>query len=183
MYKYCATEESVRRQRQLEQCLLKLMLSENYQHITISQICDLAGISRKSFYRYFTGKEGCLFALLDHAVFDGASYYLPDHRHISSTLPIYQRFFQYWKEQDLLLVALSRNSMNLLLVDRMINYIFQEEDEFRIFFRDTLNEAHERSLFYIGGIMTLVLDWQQSGYRKSVIQMAQILSDLIDKHK
>ena len=77
MYKYCATEESARRQRQLEQCLLELMLTENYPQITISQICDLAGISRKSFYRYFTSKEGCLYALLDHAVFDGASYYLP----------------------------------------------------------------------------------------------------------
>ena len=183
MYKYCATEESVRRQRQLEQCLLKLMLTENYNQITISQICDLAGISRKSFYRYFTGKEGGLYALLDHAVFDGASYYLPDHQYITSTLPIYQRFFQYWKEQDLLLVALGRNNMHLLLVERMINYIFQEENEFRIFFRDVLHEAHERSLFYIGGIMTLVLDWQQNGYQKSVMQMAEILSDLIDKQK
>ena len=183
MYKYCATEESARRQRQLEQCLLELMLTENYPQITISQICDLAGISRKSFYRYFTSKEGCLYALLDHAVFDGASYYLPDHHGLQSTRTIYQRFFQYWKEQDLLLVALNRNNMSLLLVERMINYIFQEENEFRVFFHDTLNDAHERSLFYIGGIMTLVLDWHQNGYQKSVLQMAEILSDLIDKQK
>ena len=183
MYKYCATEESVRRQRQLEQCLLKLMLTENYHQITISQICELAGISRKSFYRYFTSKEGCLYALLDHAVFDGASYYLPDHRSAQATLTIYQHFFQYWKEQDLLLVALGRNSMHLLLVERVIHYILQEEDEFRIFFRDALNEAHERSLFYIGGVMTVVLDWHQSGYQKPIMQMAEILSDLIDKQE
>ena len=72
MYKHCATEESARRQRQLEGCLQELMLTENFAHITISHICDRAGISRKSFYRYFSSKEGCLYALLDHAIFDGA---------------------------------------------------------------------------------------------------------------
>ena len=56
MYKHCATEESARRQRQLETCLQELMLTENYGQITISHICDRAGISRKSFYRYSAAK-------------------------------------------------------------------------------------------------------------------------------
>ena len=70
MYKDCITEESARRQRQLELCLQDLMLTTEYSQITISDISDRAGISRKSFYRYFNSKEGCLCALLDHAIFD-----------------------------------------------------------------------------------------------------------------
>lgn len=179
MYKHCATEESAQRQRQLEQCLLELMLTENYTQITISHICDQAGISRKSFYRYFSSKEGCLYALIDHAVFDGASYYLPNHNDDQSTEVIYERFFRYWKEKHALLDALVRNSLSLLLVEQMLVYIAKEEHEFRIFLQEQMEDAHEHSLFYIGGIMTLVLDWHRSGYQKSVHHMAKILSNLI----
>ena len=181
MYKYCVTEESAQRQRQLERCLQELMLTENYAQLTVSHISDRAGISRKSFYRYFSSKEGCLYALLDHAVFDGAAYYLPDHHGDQTSLAIYQRFFHYWKEQRTLLDALARNDMSLHLVEQMISYIIREENEFRSFFQNRIQEVHERSLFYIGGIMTLVLDWHRSGFQKSIGQMALILSELIDK--
>ena len=179
MYKYCITEESALRQRQLEQCLQELMLTESYPQITISDICGRAGISRKSFYRYFSSKEGCLYALLDHAVFDGASFYLPNHNDDQSMRVIYERFFRYWKEKRALLDALSRNNLNLQLVERMMLYTAQEENEFRIFLRDRINDSHERSLFYIGGVMTLVLDWHRSGYQKSILQMSKVLADLI----
>ena len=77
MYKHCNTEESAYRQRQLEQSLLELMEDFPYKAITIGQICDQVGISRKSFYRYFDSKDGCLFALLDHTIMDGTGYYMP----------------------------------------------------------------------------------------------------------
>jgi len=179
MYKHCATEESARRQRQLEQCLLELMLTENYDQITISHICDRAGISRKSFYRYFSSREGCLYALIDHAVFDGASYYLPNHNDDQSAQVIYERFFRYWKEKHALLDALVRNNLSLVLVEQMLDYIIREEQEFRIFFHERSEDIHEYNLFYIGGIMTLVLDWHRSGYQKSIPHMAKILSNLV----
>lgn len=180
MYKYCATEESARRQRQLETCLQELMLTENYGQITISNICDRAGISRKSFYRYFSSKEGCLYALLDHAIFDGASYYIPDPTGIQSTRLAYERFFSYWKAKAQLLEALDKNTLSLLLAERMIAYTVQEEQEFRYLFRTQQDESSERSIFYISGIAGLILTWHRSGFSKSPAQMAAILSDMID---
>lgn len=179
MYKHCATEESARRQRQLESCLLELMLQQEFAQITISHICDRAGISRKSFYRYFSSKEGCLCALLDHAIFDGASYYLPNHSDSQSTQIIYERFFRYWKEQHGLLDALSQNSLSMLLVERILIYISQEEQEFRSLYQNYVGDAHEKSLFYIGGIMSIVLDWHRTGFQKSIPQMSRILVELI----
>ena len=179
MYKDCVTEESAQRQRQLEACLQELMQMMPYGSITISHICDLAGIARKSFYRYFSSKEGCLYAMIDHAIFDGASYYLPSHGD-DQTLPvIYQRFFRFWKDKHTLLDALVRNNLDMLLVERMLDYISREENEFRIFFRQQVEDSHEYSLFYIGGIMALVLDWHRSNYHKSIQHMAKILSTLI----
>ena len=179
MYKHCATEESARRQRQLESCLLELMLQQEFSQITISHICDRAGISRKSFYRYFSSKEGCLCALLDHAIIDGASYYLPSHAENQSEHIVYERFFQYWKDHRQLLDVLNQNNLSMLLVERMLVYISQEEQEFRILYKNQTDDAHERSLFYIGGIMSMVLDWHRTGYQKSITHMSRILGELI----
>lgn len=181
MYKHCATEESARRQRQLEQSLLDLMHAETYAQITVADICDRVGISRKSFYRYFSSKEGCLCALIDHAIMDGAAYYLPDHLAEYAFPLIYRRFFHYWKEKQDLLDALMRNGLSNYLVDRMQNYTRQEEMEFRIFLQNHGNDAHERSVFYVGGIMSMVLDWHHTGYRRTVDQMADTLSELIKR--
>ncbi len=179
MYKYCATEESARRQRQLEQSLLQLMLAESYAQITVADICDRVGITRKSFYRYFSSKEGCLCALIDHAIFDGAAYYLPDHHADQSFQFVYRRFFYYWKEKHDLLDALMRNGLSMYLVDRMLNYAVQEEQEFRFFLQGPGDDAHECSVFFVGGVMSMVLDWHHTGYCRSVDQMAATLSNLI----
>ena len=179
MYKFCTTEESVQRQRQLEACLLELMLTENYAGITVGDICDQAGLSRKSFYRYFSSKEGCLYALVDHAIFDGASFYLPGYNQGLSLQIIYEHFFRYWKEQHPLLDALTRNNLSLLLVERMLEHTIKEEQEFRFSMPVSAVDAHERNLFYVGGVMTLVLDWHRSGYQKSILQMARGLAELI----
>lgn len=178
MYKNCATEESARRQRQLEQCLLELMLTEAYGQITISDICDRAGLSRKSFYRYFSSKDGCLYALIDHTVFDGGSFYLPNHTDVLSLPTIHERFFRYWREQQPLLDALVRNDLSVLLIQRVLNYSIQEEREFQ-FHPFNTPDHHERMLFYVGGVMGLLLDWQQNGFQKTPLQMSKILTELI----
>ena len=179
IYKDCVTEESARRQRQLEQCLLELMLTAQYSQITITDISNRAGISRKSFYRYFNSKEGCLYALIDHAIFDGAAYYIPGHQRGHSNTLIYERFFSYWKQNATLLDALDRNSMGQLLAERVLAYTVHEEHEFRSFFRDQADESSERSVFYISGIIGLILTWHKNGFQKPVSQMSKILADLI----
>ena len=179
MYKDCVTEESARRQKQLEQCLLELMLTAPYEQITISDISERAGISRKSFYRYFNSKDGCLHALVDHAVFDGAALYLPNRVDRHTLQSSHERFFRYWKEQHRLLDALTRNNLSLVLAERMLRYIIQEEREFQQLHSFSSPDQHERNLFYIGGVMSLMLEWHRTGFQKSALQMAKTLTDLI----
>ena len=70
MYKICHTAQSVQRQREMEQALLQLMLRKRYEDISISDLCDFIQIPRRAFYRYFSGKDGALYALIDHTMSD-----------------------------------------------------------------------------------------------------------------
>lgn len=177
MYKHCTTEESALRQRQFEKCLLTLMNTVPYSSITIAQICQQLDVSRKSFYRYFGSKDGCLCALLDHCIIDGASYYLPEHYKQEQSHVLYERFFEYWKQMAPILDVLSRNNLSLLLVERMMHYVNQEEQDFHYYLGSS--DSYEQMLFMVSGIMGLVLNWHQRGFNKTSSQMASILGKVI----
>ncbi len=175
MYKHCTTEESVSRQRQLEQCLMELMQTVPYTHITITHICDGAGISRKSFYRYFGSKDGCLCALLDHCIMEGAAYYLPENSDNSDVHTLYERFFTYWQRMQPLLDALAKNNLSLQLVERMMVNMEQEERDLHKFLGGIENDSTEQMLFFTSGVMGLVLSWHHGGFQKTAAQMAAIM--------
>ena len=178
MYKHCNTEESARRQRQLEQCLLELMEEIPYNAITVNQICEQAGISRKSFYRYFENREDCLCALLDHTIMDGVSYYLPDGRLDFSEPDFCIRICEYWQRQTPLLDALEKNGLSLHLLQRIVRYILVEEPDYARHIGIPQDYAMEHAVYTIGGLMGLILTWHHEGYQKTAVQMGQILHQL-----
>ena len=179
MYRHCTTEESVLRQRQLEQCLLSIMGEIPYSQITIGYICQRADISRKSFYRYFGSKEGCLLALIDHCIMDGASYYLPEHYDREKAHSFYTRFFRFWQQSAPVLNALNQNKLSLHLVERMVYYADQEDRDFHYLFGGKTIDSYEQLLFMVSGLMGLVLSWHQTGFQKTPEQMASVMEKLI----
>ena len=74
MYKLCKTEQSAQRQRELERGLLNAMSTHQYEEISVSDLCDQMEIPRKSFYRYFSSKDGALHALIDHTLLEFESF-------------------------------------------------------------------------------------------------------------
>ena len=70
VYKICHSEESSRRQRELEQGLLAAMERLPYARITLTELCRELQVPRKTFYRYFPTKDDCLLALIDHTLAD-----------------------------------------------------------------------------------------------------------------
>lgn len=179
MYKHCNTEESARRQRQLEQCLLELMADRPLSQITIGDICDQAGISRKSFYRYFDSKDGCLHALLDHTIMDGSTYYYASEAISEAAARAFcTRVFEYWQKQTPLLDALEKNGQSLQILQRMVRYILTEEPEYARYMGISDQNVMEHIVYNVGGVMGLILTWHHEHYRKTPEQMGAILYEL-----
>ncbi len=181
MYKHCNTEEGALRQRQLEQCLLELMADRPLAQITISDICARAGISRKSFYRYFDSKDGCLHALLDHAIMDGTNYYLPEPGSANPDLLFCCRMFEYWKMQSPLLDAMERNGQSLQILQRMVRYVLDEEPHFARYMGISEQDLMEHVVYSVGGIMGLILSWHHEGHPKSPEQMGKLLHQMMSR--
>ena len=119
MYKLCKTEQSAARQRELELALAAMMLVRRYEDISVSEFCSYAGIPRKAFYRYFSSKDGALYALIDHTMLE--------YEHMRDTEPVSGReqmrelesFFLFWKRQKPVLDALEFSGLSGVLLENL----------------------------------------------------------------
>lgn len=183
MYKLCKTEQSARRQRELEQGLLAAMSNHHYEQITVSDLCDQMHIPRKSFYRYFSSKDGALHALIDHTLLEYESF---QSEKKSFRLRTYQtdleRFFLFWKEQKDLLDALDRSGISGVLVMRSVDHALSDVGVPNRFLqqKDMMVRQHA-TMFGVCGLMSMVLNWHKSGFSLSASEMAAIAVQLLTK--
>lgn len=177
MYKLCSTEKSAAQQRQLEQAFLDLLLQMPYDDIRISEVCRQAGCSRKVFYRLFENKTDILIALIDQTLLDFENY-RPDPAQCGSGN--LHRFFAYWKSQHRLLSALSLSQGIGLLTERAIRHVLAEDSlVLKTFGAEESGFARETVIFFLSGVFSLVRDWYEQGYDRSIDEMSAMLMSLL----
>jgi AcrR family transcriptional regulator len=176
MYKICHTEESSRRQRELEQGLLNFLRHQPYEKITLTELCRQLNIPRKSFYRYFPTKDDCLLALIDHTLSDCNDIALKNWdgtQELSRQVQL--RFFRYWKDQEPFLDAVRDNGFRYLLLDRTTAIVdkMKENSPADTFARDQVE------YFVAYGLMTTVLRWHHYGFQSSPEEMAEVFGGFL----
>lgn len=181
MYRRCTTPKTTEQQRHFVQVLLEMLQKQPLAQITVSNLCETAGLTRNIFYRLFDSKQDVLRALIDFAITDYISYQpsgtpadWADGRGLVS-------YFRYWQEKKPLLDALERNGLSTLLLERSMLYVFNEDTDTLRLFRGTRPEnVTEVMLYHLSGLMSLVLSWHYSGYRKSPEEMAAVTLYILD---
>ena len=151
--------------------LLQLMKKKDYFRITITEICEKAGVSRMSFYRSFDGKLEVLqkkcAAITDEFVqSSGISYRDNTVRQYFVTL-----FTHFQKHRELILL-LSRAGLLHIIKD----------DIDRVFLK-TYEGVYDdyKSRFLSGGIYDVFLYWLKNGCQESPEDLAEKLSEILEK--
>lgn len=181
MYKLCKTEQSAQRQRQLEDGLLEAMQTQRFEDISISDLCDQMGVPRKSFYRYFSSKDGALHALIDHRFLEYEIHSNISSKDKGADLLQLIWFFEYWHSQKKLLDALVRSGLSSVLVERALKF-FEESGALEFQTRRVpKNFLTVANTFVICGLISLVLQWHRSGFRESPGTMAEMTQILLTR--
>ncbi len=180
MYKLCKTEQSARRQRELEAGLLAAMKTRRYEDITISELCEQMGVPRKSFYRYFSGKDGALHALLDHTMMEFDEFTEPyqpgEPRTLYKDLEV---FFLFWLRRRPLLDVLERSGLSGILIERSISYASEFAFPSRLLPGEDKSTQQHVVMFSVCGLMTMMLTWHHGGYRESTRELAVVAARLL----
>ncbi len=176
MYKICHSEESSRRQRELEQGFLHALSGQAYDKITLTDLCLRLEVPRKTFDRYFPTKEDCLLSLIDHTLSDCNAVALGGwNGETALDVQALLRFFRYWKEHAVFLDAVQNNGFGSLLLDRTTGIVDQMKEK-----KEADSFAREQVEYFIAhGLMSTVLRWHHFGFPCSAEEMAEIFGNLL----
>lgn len=183
MYKVCISEQASNRQRMIEQELLALMETKRYEEITVSELCDRVGVPRKSFYRYFSSKDGALHALMDHTLLDFRHHVETTHENkVKNADLVLESFFQYWIERRRVLDAFQRSGISGTFVERAVHSTL-EEQPFRNYLRslDDTVDKRQAVLFVVAGLMSMVIRWHHEGFAESAKDMAVAAAQILTR--
>lgn len=180
MYKQCQTEQSAARQREMEQGLLRIMEKRQYEEITVSDLCDEIGVPRKTFYRYFSGKDGALFSMIDRALMDFEVHStFSESDDPGAPMRYMEQVFVYWIQHRQLLDALKKSSLSGLLIQRALEFC-QNLDTIPRFMQITDKRLREYgTMFMVCGLMTMIVQWHNDGFSKSTEEMAELTMQLL----
>ena len=179
MYKICQTEQSTRRQRELEHGLLQLMLRRKYEDISVSDLCEYMQIPRKSFYRYFSSKDGALYSLIDHTLADFFQMPLPPKKTRGNAMGDLDLFFAFWYENKIFLDALQRSSLSGILVERANAFALREghlPKQLKVAPAQIQGIALS---FAVCGLMSMTLNWHRQGFLISPDEMTRLAINML----
>ena len=181
MYKICQTEQSSRRQRAIENGLLALMCKRRYEDITISDLCAYLDIPRKTFYRYFSGKDGALYALMDHTMMDFQIEEDLSAPRLESAPGDLDRFFTFWYNHATLLDALQRSGLSGVLAERATSFALREKMMPRYMLSWDPGYQSIALSFAICGLMAMVIHWHHQRFLHTPREMAQLATTLLTR--
>ncbi len=183
MYKLCKTEQSAKRQKEIEVSLLELMEKKPYSDITITELCEKLDMPRKTFYRYFDSKEDALYALIEHTMSDYSDFSANASSDGVRTLKReIEKYYAFWHENKQLLDALYKNNMLEKIIDVSVSFPVNDMVSMKKFLPDDSDWAREKIFkFAVCGLVFQMIDWYRDGFKTSIADMAKISCRTLSK--
>ena len=176
MYKLCKTEQSAKRQREIETCLFEIIKQKRFEDVTVTELCAEMSMPRKAFYRYFDSKEDALYALIDHMMseYTGFTVDRSGDRERSLTSEL-EEYFKFWYEKKDFLHAIDRSGLMGTLVERSINYPVNDRVAMAKFMPGEDEIMRDKVLrFAFSGLVYTMIGWYREGFKSSTRDMAKI---------
>ncbi len=150
--------------------MLQLMRNKSYHDISITEICERAGVSRMSFYRHFDSR---LEILREHAKQITDEFLRTSGitaRHWSRKEFFVLLFTHLQRQKDVALL-LSRDDLLFIIKDEM-------DRVFQLSYAGVYNDY--RAYYISGGLYNVFLRWLQTGCRETPEEIAGSLRDILE---
>ncbi len=147
----------------LAKALLAVMERYDFREITITQITQEAGLSRKTFYRLFKGKEE-LIRFFFEGLYEECLAQIQS-KQLHHYWDVVQCYFDFCEERKDLLLLLKRNNLLEMLFEGSYKY------SFKVFAYVRSKETAETNLallpyllaYSVGGMYSMLLKWVENG--------------------
>ena len=163
---------------QICSALMKLLQTKPYRRITVSQVCDSAGVSRPTFYKNFDSMD----AVVRFRLLQLKKNYDRSHSRSGDICANLTEFYTFVR---------SNPEIDLLLTKSKLFPVFEEivREDYQARLANIKGQALNRTVFeYLPGylsatVVSLLRKWVESGYRQTPEQMGELASMLIDGYE
>ncbi|MBO4286459.1 MAG: TetR/AcrR family transcriptional regulator [Bacilli bacterium] len=149
----------------------QLLLRKDFDDISIKEICEKAGVSRMSFYRYYSTKEDVFIVFCDET-FD-AFFQQISHKPSLTLKDMYILFFtnlkKYHREIDMLKKS-QRETILLAQFEQYASYMASKK-----YFSIATNPNPFSIPFYSGGLFNVVMRWSNRNYQDTPEEMTEAM--------
>ena len=156
--------------------IYQLMYSVPYEKITVKMICERAGVSRMSFYRYYSTKEDVFVNFADERFEEFYDNYMtPDITIDSFTRNVVAYFRKYYRQIKILEKA---NNMGILITqfERYAAYIIRNAKSLSVFQYDNNPLAIP---YYAGGFYNVLVYWSKNNFKISEEEVTRMLEEIL----
>lgn len=153
----------------MAKALIELMKTKTLDDISITMLTRKAGVSRMSYYRYFSHKIEVLENYLDSLI--EAYYREVDEKfrlEFQSREHIVQSLKYFRKHSDFML-CLTRANLSSLMMERLNAYVFQRSGG------SESKDMKYRLFYYVGAIYNVYIEWLKGGLKESENDIADII--------
>jgi len=163
---------SVRRQNKmaimnsLENTLVEYLREKSFSELSIRELCELAGVGRSSFYRYYSSKEDVVISLLLHEWYawrkaEGVSDYKVISKESASS------FIRHNFAKKDLFELIHHNEL-----DRLFPTIIDRNWE------EKHSSRNYRIAFFCYGVFGILKDWWKGGCQESEEDLIRVLESV-----
>ena len=157
--------------------MLKLIRLKHYPDISIVEICEDCGVSRKTFYRNFDTKED----IINYILYRKMSEIIDQINLAVDDNDFFRRFMEYWKNEDALISMLYHNNLWDMFTYCLTVFIdlmkLQEPALNHISNPEILAEYYYP--LYASILATLVKNWTKRKHSESIDQLYLVYHELL----
>lgn len=160
----------------ISMAIYQLMFTIPYEKITVKMICEKAGVSRMSFYRYYSTKEDVFINFADERFEEFYETYMTNEITLDSfTRDVISYFKKYTRQVKILEKA---NCMSILITqfERYAAYIMRNAKSLSVF------QHHNNPLavpYYAGAFYNVLVYWSKNNFKHSEEEMTRMLEELL----
>ena len=171
-------ERQQRTKKNISLALYDLLLKKPYEEISVSEICQKAGVSRVSFYHYYDKKDDILIQYSDEKFAEFFEDFTKLENMTFNDLII--QMFYFLKKNSRQLAILRYAKKEEVLMEQFYSYC-------RYMFSNTLTsplmkdrDNPLRIPFLVGGMFQIIMRWLDEGMITSPETMAKYVIDIVN---
>lgn len=169
-----------RRQKQIEECLYENLLQRPYPSVSISDLCHQLGISRKSFYNYFSDKDSCFRAVVSRKLRSSVLHLTTDLPENATEEEVIACYLSFWKEEKGFFDIIVRNNLLFLMMDQYIHFLREEDQSILPFLNTPQLKADAFVLAsFVSTQITLLLQWYLQNFSTPLEEMVRTYQRLL----